>query len=137
MLTQSFPNGCIRKLYFVDLLFQKKKKKIIKKIKNKKKLINFIFCRNQVVIEFIEWLRKYNESTGKELKDKVGVFGMDIYSIFESIDEVLNYLQNVVLDEQGYLILFYFILFIFIFYFILFLFYFQDITWQKLISHKS
>jgi erythromycin esterase-like protein len=55
-----------------------------------------------VVIEFIEWLRNYNENNRKELKDKVGVFGMDIYSIFESIDEVLNYLENIVLDEQGY-----------------------------------
>ncbi|CAF4386961.1 unnamed protein product, partial [Rotaria sordida] len=35
--------------------------------------------RNTVVVDFITWLRKYNENLGQE-KKKAGFFGIDLYS---------------------------------------------------------
>ena len=46
----------------------------------------------------MEWLRDHNSSL--KSPNKVGVFGMDIYALHESIDEVLEYLQKVG-DDQG------------------------------------
>jgi erythromycin esterase-like protein len=45
--------------------------------------------RNTVVVEFIEWLRNWNQQQGKGV---VGVYGMDLYSMHASIDAVLEYL---------------------------------------------
>lgn len=49
--------------------------------------------RNTVLMEFIEWLRDHNQS---KLVDKrpVGFFGLDLYSLFTSIDEVIRYLRR-------------------------------------------
>ena len=49
--------------------------------------------RNTVVVDFIGWLRSYND--GLEADDKVGFYGLDLYSLFTSIDEVLRYLEQV------------------------------------------
>jgi erythromycin esterase-like protein len=35
-----------------------------------------------------EWLRGHNEEI------KVGFYGLDVYSLWESFDEVLKYLEN-------------------------------------------
>jgi len=48
--------------------------------------------RNDVVLEFIQWLRKHNES--KKDEDRVGFYGMDLYSMFESAHEVIEYLEH-------------------------------------------
>ena len=50
--------------------------------------------RNTVVLDFVEWLRDYNSSllTGET---KVGFYGLDLYSLYTSIESVLGYLDNV------------------------------------------
>src|SRR5215216_5327130 len=48
--------------------------------------------RNTVVRDFVEWLRAYNDRQRPE--DKVGFYGMDLYSLFTSIEEVLAYLDK-------------------------------------------
>ena len=50
--------------------------------------------RNTVVVEFVEWLRAYNDSlpAGAE---RVGFYGLDLYSLYASIEAVLGYLEGV------------------------------------------
>jgi erythromycin esterase-like protein len=48
--------------------------------------------RNTEVCEFIEWLRKHNSSIHPS--KKVGFYGMDLYSLFRSMQEVLAYLDR-------------------------------------------
>jgi erythromycin esterase-like protein len=50
--------------------------------------------RNTVVVDFINWLRKYNESLPKNAK-KTGFYGLDLYSLYQSIDAVLGYLEKI------------------------------------------
>jgi len=50
--------------------------------------------RNTEVVHFINWLRKHNDSQIAQVP-KVGFFGLDLYSLFTSIDEVLKYLDKV------------------------------------------
>lgn len=45
---------------------------------------------NWEVAEFVEWLRRYNESGAD-----VGFYGMDVYSLFESMETVIDYLEEV------------------------------------------
>ena len=49
--------------------------------------------RNTEVQGFVEWLRGHN--TGRSAESQVGFYGMDLYSLFTSIQEVLAYLQRV------------------------------------------
>jgi erythromycin esterase-like protein len=49
--------------------------------------------RNVVVVEFLEWLRDYNE--GLPDANKVGFYGMDLYALYTSIRAVVDYLQKV------------------------------------------
>jgi erythromycin esterase-like protein len=49
--------------------------------------------RNTVVRDFVEWLRDYN--TGLEAARQVGFYGLDLYSLFGSINVVLHYLDRV------------------------------------------
>ncbi|HEX7314456.1 MAG TPA: erythromycin esterase family protein [Pyrinomonadaceae bacterium] len=50
--------------------------------------------RNTVVVEFVEWLRAYNDAL-PEGAAKVGFYGLDLYSLYTSIEEVLGYLDKV------------------------------------------
>lgn len=50
--------------------------------------------RNHDVLEWIEWLHQYNRSLPLH-SQRVGFFGLDLYSLFTSIDEVLRYLDRV------------------------------------------
>ncbi len=50
--------------------------------------------RNTEVLQFIEWLRVYNDVHSPS-QSKVGFFGLDLYSLFTSIDEVLKYLDKI------------------------------------------
>lgn len=50
--------------------------------------------RNTSVVRFIEWLRDYNDSVSP-LTEQVGFYGLDLYSLFTSIAEVLRYLDHV------------------------------------------
>ncbi|WP_148863721.1 erythromycin esterase family protein [Marinobacter fonticola] len=49
--------------------------------------------RNTVILEFVDWLREYNQSQPAELR--VGFYGLDMYSLYESIGAVLEYLDRV------------------------------------------
>ena len=48
--------------------------------------------RNSVVLEFIEWLREHN--AGRAPDKRVGFYGLDLYSLFTSIEAVLAYLDR-------------------------------------------
>src|SRR6266550_1983900 len=50
--------------------------------------------RNTVVLDFIEWLRDYNASVSSGAA-KVGFYGLDLYSLYTSIEAVLGYLNKV------------------------------------------
>jgi erythromycin esterase-like protein/predicted phosphoribosyltransferase len=51
--------------------------------------------RNTVVLDFVGWLREHNDRLGKEEPAKAGFYGLDLYSLYRSIDEVINYLEGV------------------------------------------
>jgi len=50
--------------------------------------------RNTVVLDFVEWLHDYNSSLPSGAT-KVGFYGLDLYSLYTSIEAVLGYLNKV------------------------------------------
>src|SRR5258705_3552499 len=50
--------------------------------------------RNAVVVEFIEWLRAYNNALRPDAEE-VGFYGLDLYSLQASMKAVLRYLEKV------------------------------------------
>lgn len=50
--------------------------------------------RNTEVVDFIEWLRSYNNSLPSQAPG-IGFYGLDLYSLFTSTSEVLLYLDQV------------------------------------------
>jgi erythromycin esterase-like protein/predicted phosphoribosyltransferase len=50
--------------------------------------------RNEMVVEFIEWLRAYNDALPQGA-EKVGFYGLDLYSLHASMKAVLRYLEKV------------------------------------------
>ena len=48
---------------------------------------------NRQVVDFIEWLRARNRSRGDE--QRAGFYGLDVYSLWESMDAVVRYLESV------------------------------------------
>jgi predicted phosphoribosyltransferase/erythromycin esterase-like protein len=50
--------------------------------------------RNTVVVEFIEWLRAHNNALPPGT-EKVGFYGLDLYSLHASMKAVLQYLEKV------------------------------------------
>jgi erythromycin esterase-like protein len=50
--------------------------------------------RNTVVVNFVDWLREYNNSL-PQTATKVGFYGLDLYSLNTSIKAVLGYLDKV------------------------------------------
>jgi erythromycin esterase-like protein len=48
--------------------------------------------RNHVVLEFVEWLRTWNDAHPQA---KAGFYGMDLYNLHGSIADVLQYLEGV------------------------------------------
>jgi erythromycin esterase-like protein len=49
--------------------------------------------RNADVVDFVDWLRAHNDTRPAEAR--AGFYGLDLYSLFTSMDEVLRYLDNV------------------------------------------
>src|ERR1041384_644900 len=49
--------------------------------------------RNTVVLDFVEWLREHNASLPLTAP-KVGFYGLDLYSLFTSMQSVLEYLDK-------------------------------------------
>ena len=56
--------------------------------------------RNTVVVEFVEWLRAYNDALPAGAP-KVGFYGLDLYSLYASIEAVLGYLERVDPEAAG------------------------------------
>lgn len=55
------------------------------------------FRRNEVVKDFLNWLREHNDkwtSDGEEAR-KVGFYGVDVYSLHTSMKEVVSFLEKV------------------------------------------
>jgi erythromycin esterase-like protein len=50
--------------------------------------------RNTVVLEFVEWLQAFNAKRPRYL-DKVGFYGVDLYSLHSSVQAVLAYLDKI------------------------------------------
>jgi erythromycin esterase-like protein len=50
--------------------------------------------RNADVLDFVGWLREYNESCSAD-GDRVGFYGLDLYSLHASMEAVLSYLRVV------------------------------------------
>ncbi|MGF1934510.1 MAG: erythromycin esterase family protein [Nostoc sp. ChiQUE02] len=50
--------------------------------------------RNTDVLNFVSWLREYNDALPKNAV-KVGFYGLDLYSMYTSIEAVLDYLDKV------------------------------------------
>jgi erythromycin esterase len=48
---------------------------------------------NREILDLIEWLREYNMMLSKERK--VGFYGLDVYSLWESLEAVIKYLKKV------------------------------------------
>ena len=49
---------------------------------------------NHSVLEFTHWLKKHNDKI-ESSHNQVGFYGLDLYSLFSSIEAVLNYLEKV------------------------------------------
>ena len=50
--------------------------------------------RNTVIIDFVEWLRDYNASLPPNAP-AAGFYGLDLYSLYASIEAVLGYLEKI------------------------------------------
>jgi len=50
--------------------------------------------RNSDVLDFVGWLRTYNDARADSFMDKVSFFGLDLYSLHSSIAAVLSYLEK-------------------------------------------
>ncbi len=51
--------------------------------------------RNAEVVNFVAWLRAYNDTCSSRKQPKAGFYGLDLYSMYASIDAVLAYLDRV------------------------------------------
>jgi len=49
--------------------------------------------RNTVVLDFVEWLRDANSSRNQN--NRTGFYGLDLYSLFNSMEAVIKYLDSV------------------------------------------
>ncbi|HJP60959.1 MAG TPA: erythromycin esterase family protein, partial [Gemmatimonadaceae bacterium] len=49
--------------------------------------------RNTVVLQFVEWLRETNSSRNEN--NRTGFYGLDLYSLFNSMGAVISYLEGV------------------------------------------
>src|ERR671925_1686702 len=54
--------------------------------------------RNADVLDFVGWLRAHNDAI-KRNEEKVGFYGLDLYSLYTSIEAVLGYLDKI--DPEG------------------------------------
>lgn len=50
---------------------------------------------NEEIAELVTWLKKHNE----QKEEKVGFYGIDVYSLWESLEEVITYLSKT--DPEG------------------------------------
>jgi erythromycin esterase-like protein len=50
---------------------------------------------NIEMIELVEWLKDHNKSVEDNEDQKVGFYGLDLYSLWESMEEIIHYLKRV------------------------------------------
>ena len=50
--------------------------------------------RNTDIVNLVGWIRAHNEKLGSKQR-RVGIFGLDLYSLYSSIESVIHYLQKV------------------------------------------
>jgi erythromycin esterase-like protein len=50
--------------------------------------------RNTTLPPFIKWLRSYNDNSASP-KNKIGFYGLDLYSLYSSMEAVIHYLSTV------------------------------------------
>ncbi len=50
---------------------------------------------NKEMIELVEWMKNFNESIIDNTDSKVGFYGLDLYSLWESMEEIICYLKKV------------------------------------------
>src|SRR5690606_12885531 len=55
--------------------------------------------RNVEVMNFIDWLRDYNLALPRD--QRVGFYGLDLYSLYSSISAVIEYLEQVDPEEAA------------------------------------
>ena len=53
--------------------------------------------RNAEVLEFVQWLKDHNDPLG--IDEKIGFYGIDLYSLHSSMEAVLKYLETV--DQEA------------------------------------
>jgi len=46
---------------------------------------------NEEVLDLAGWLRRYND--GRQAEERVGFYGLDVYSLWDSLEEVMRYLR--------------------------------------------
>jgi erythromycin esterase-like protein len=51
--------------------------------------------RNADVLDFVGWLREFNDRISGGDDQKVGFYGLDLYSLYTSIEKVIDYLDQV------------------------------------------
>ena len=51
--------------------------------------------RNEVMLDFVGWLREHNDHAGRNDRAKTGFYGLDLYSLYRSVHEVIAYLEQV------------------------------------------
>ncbi len=51
--------------------------------------------RNTVLLDFAGWLREHNDRSGRDERAKAGFYGLDLYSLYRSVHEVISYLDRV------------------------------------------
>ena len=51
--------------------------------------------RNAVVRDFVDWLHAHNGECRAKANGQTGFYGLDLYSLHRSMQEVIDYLENV------------------------------------------
>ena len=51
--------------------------------------------RNAVMLDFVGWLRDRNDRVAGDGRAKAGFYGLDLYGLFRSIEEIIGYLERV------------------------------------------
>ena len=58
--------------------------------------------KNEVMPSFIEWMKQHNQKvveTSGDASETVSFYGMDLYSLHRSAEQVIRYLETV--DPEG------------------------------------
>lgn len=50
---------------------------------------------NNEMVDLVEWLKKYNDGIDSHKQNKIGFYGLDLYSLWESMEEIIQYLNKI------------------------------------------